>query len=121
MYQHFKSSQQKSQKANKGDIDDVPFSCSLFDLYTPMANRTAKNIVSTIEAKADEQVERVIVHFAKVSAADFPAKRTEVIQIINNNRAVEVGGFGVRQDMQELWIITPDGVIEKLFPNGGIK
>ena len=118
MYQHFKSSQQKSQKANKVDIDDVPFSCSLFDLYTPMANRTAKNIVSTIEAKADEQV---IVHFAKVSAADFPAKRTEVIQIINNNRAVEVGGFGVRQDMQELWIITPDGVIEKLFPNGGIK
>ena len=102
-----------------GKKPDYRIEGKLFDLYSPTPTKTPTGIADVIDQKAGTQVSRVIVKLPpppKDKTIDDVI--TEIVKEVQKKR--DTPDTGTRDDLEELWVVKPDGTIVKLFP-GRVK
>lgn len=99
---------------------DLRIEGELFDIYTPEAATDGRAIAGRVDEKARSQCDRVIIDLHnRPNDATLDTTITEIITEVNKKR--NTPGTGIREDMEELLVVKPDGTIVRLFPGGGVN
>lgn len=99
---------------------DLRIQGDLFDVYSPQSATPIKNVVSNIQEKTEEQCDRIIIKLPTPPTGQTVDQYVgEIVTEVNIKR--NTPGSGIRDDLQELIVVKPDGTIKRLFPGGGVN
>jgi hypothetical protein len=104
----------------QGRKPDLRVQDTFFDVYSPETSTSPKSIADNVQTKTERQCDRIIIKLP-----DPPEGKTvdQVIDeiIVEVQKKRDTPDNGIRDHMEELIVVKPDGTTRRLFPNGGIR